>query len=138
MIDEFRGKYFFLSNFYSAPVMHDGIMFDNNEAAYQSAKCIDASYRVRFCHLAPSEAKRVGRYTSLRKDWERIKNQVMEDCIRDKFTRNLDLRQLLLETGDEELIERNDWGDIYWGVCHNEGKNMLGKILMKVREELRS
>ena len=43
----------------------------------------------------------------------------------------------LVETGTEELVEGNDWGDTYWGVCKGTGKNMLGKILMEVREELK-
>ena len=137
MINGFRGKYLFLSSKYYALVMYKDLMFENNEAAFQSGKCIYDSYRVKFCHLTPFEAKTLGGIISLRRDWKQIKDQVMEDCVRDKFTRNLDLRQLLLETGDEELIEENYWGDIYWGVCNNIGKNKLGKILMKVREELR-
>jgi predicted NAD-dependent protein-ADP-ribosyltransferase YbiA (DUF1768 family) len=44
----------------------------------------------------------------------------------------------LLETGDAELIEGNDWGDTFWGVCGGKGNNFLGKLLMEVRKELRS
>jgi len=138
MINTFREEYFFLSNKYYAPVMYKGLMFENNEAAFQSGKCIYDSYRINFCHLTPFEAKNLGHLISLRRDWKRIMDQVMEDCVRDKFTRNLDLRQLLLETEDKELIEENYWGDTYWGVCNNIGKNKLGKILMKIREELKS
>ena len=138
MVNGFRGEYFFLSSKYYAPVMYKNLMFENNEAAFQSGKCIYDSYRVNFCHLTPFEAKTLGGIISLRRDWKQIKNQVMEDCVRDKFTRNLDLKILLLETRDEELIEGNDWGDTYWGVCNGIGKNMLGVILMKVREELRN
>jgi hypothetical protein len=43
---------------------------------------------------------------------------------------------MLLLTGDEELIEGNFWGDVFWGVCNGVGKNHLGKILMEVRSEL--
>ena len=48
-----------------------------------------------------------------------------------------DLPQLL-DTGDQELVEYNTWGDTYWGVCTRirQGQNWLGKILMEVREEL--
>ncbi len=49
-----------------------------------------------------------------------------------------DLAQRLLATGDAELVEGNNWGDRFWGICRGEGRNELGKILMKVRDELRS
>jgi hypothetical protein len=45
-------------------------------------------------------------------------------------------RDLLLATGDAELIEGNVWNDVFWGVCNGIGKNWLGKLLMQVREVL--
>ena len=56
-----------------------------------------------------------------------------------KFTQNPDLAKRLLDTGDEILEEGNTWHDTYWGVDlkTGEGKNMLGSILMRVRNELR-
>lgn len=137
MINEFKGKYFFLSNFYNAPIMYEGLMYKNNESAFQSAKVKDMERRKQFCELDPSIAKKKGRNVILRHDWEDIKDKVMEDCVRDKFIRNPDLRQRLLDTSNEELVEGNTWTDKYWGVCRGRGKNMLGKILMKVREELK-
>ena len=56
--------------------------------------------------------------------------------IREKF-KHTDLKELLLSTGDQELVEGNTWNDTYWGICRGEGQNNLGKILMKVRMELR-
>ncbi len=86
---------------------------------------------------SPSKAKRLGRGVSLRPNWENIKLQVMKDIVRAKFTQNTDLRIMLVQgTGDAELIESNDWGDEFWGVCDGKGENHLGKILMEVREEL--
>ena len=137
MINEFKGKYFFLSNFYTAQVMYEGLLYQNNESAFQSAKVIYIERRKQFCNLDPSTAKKKGRNVTLRHDWEKIKDQVMEDCVRDKFARNDDLRQRLLDTGDQELVEGNTWNDTYWGVCRGRGENMLGKILMKIRKELR-
>lgn len=52
-IDEFRGKYFFLSNFYPAPVEYQGYRFENNEAAFQAAKCPERM--LDFCDLTPTE-----------------------------------------------------------------------------------
>ena len=137
MIDSFKDEYSFLSNFYRTSVMYKNMMFTSSEAAYQSQKTLNGINQLKFTKLNPFQAKKAGVNVLIRPDWEQIKDQVMEDCVRDKFTRNLDLRQLLLETGDEELVEGNDWGDTYWGVCNGKGKNMLGKILMKVREEFR-
>ena len=53
-ISEFRGEYYFLSNFYSAPVTYNGMCFENNEAAFQAAKCPERM--TEFCRLNPSEA----------------------------------------------------------------------------------
>ncbi len=55
-----------------------------------------------------------------------------------KFTRHFDLREKLLATGDRKLVEGNTWGDTFWGVCRGNGKNHLGKILMKIRAELQA
>ena len=137
MINNFKGKYYFLSNFYSAQVMYEGLLYKNNEFAFQSAKVKDLERRKQFCELDPSVAKRKGRNVLLRQDWENVKDEIMYQCVKDKFTRNLDLKQKLLDTDDEELIESNTWNDTYWGICKGRGKNMLGKILMRVREELK-
>ena len=62
----------------------------------------------------------------------------MYEIVKEKFTQHEDLKRRLLETGDEELQEGNNWYDTYWGVDIHTGKglNMLGKILMRIREEL--
>lgn len=136
VIDEFRGRYFFLSNFYTAPITYQDIRFENNEAAFQSAKCPERMSE--FCGLTPNSAKRLGRRVSLRPDWETVKYNVMYDVCMAKFTQNPDLLSKLLDTGDAELIEGNTWGDRVWGVdmYRGIGENHLGKILMRVRDEL--
>ena len=73
----------------------------------------------------------------LRPDWESVKNDIMHDAIRAKFTQNSDLKRKLLQTGNAELIEASP-KDAYWGTGPNgDGLNMLGKILMTVRQEIR-
>ena len=72
----------------------------------------------------------------LRKDWEQVKDDIMYEVVRAKFIQHPILAQQLLDTRDAELIEGNNWGDTYWGVCNGYGKNMLGRILMRVRDEL--
>lgn len=133
-IGEFVDKYYFLSNFYPAPVTCFGYTFQNNEAAFQAAKC--PARMQEFCGLNPSEAKRLGRRVYLRTDWEDIKDDVMYEVCKAKFSQNSSLAVLLLMTGNAELIEGNTWGDRVWGMCDGVGENRLGKILMKIRDEL--
>lgn len=133
-IDEFRGKYYFLSNFYPAPVTYSGMRFKNNEAAFQAAKCPERM--AEFCRLSPSEAKRLGRKVRLRDDWEQIKYTVMYEICKAKFLQNPDLADKLAATGEAELVEGNTWGDRIWGVCDGAGENRLGKILMQIRAEM--
>ena len=136
VIDEFDGKYSFLSNFYPAPVDYQGYHFENSEAAYQASKCPDRM--LDFCGLPPNRAKRLGRKVPMRPDWELVKYDVMYEVCMAKFTQNPDLLSKLLATGDAELIEGNTWGDRVWGVDIHRGigENHLGKILMRIRSEL--
>jgi ribA/ribD-fused uncharacterized protein len=137
-IAEFQGPYRFLSNFWPAEIEFEGLKYPTVEHAYQSAKTLDVNERRRIAALpTPAEAKAAGRALKLRDDWERVKFDVMEQCVRQKFTRHADLRQQLLDTGDAALEEGNTWGDRVWGVYQGQGENRLGKILMKVRDELR-
>lgn len=139
-IDEFRGQYYFLSNFYEDDlyfIQYDGLFYNNAEAAFQSAKLLDKVQRRQFCNLNASNAKRFGRRVQLRPDWEQVKDNIMYEIIKSKFSIK-HLREMLLATGEAILIEGNTWNDTYWGMCRGKGKNMLGKILMRVREELKS
>jgi len=139
-IDIFRGTYFFLSNFYEAPVEYGGLRYLNNEAAFQAQKCLTEEEKEAFTQLPPNKAKRLGRQVTLRSDWEQVKVGIMEEIVRAKFTQNDDLRSRLLATGDAELVEGNNWNDTFWGVHLSTGKgeNHLGQILMKVRSELQN
>lgn len=135
MINEFRGEHFFLSNFYPSPITYDGLNYGSTEAAFQAQKTTDMNERVRFQFMTPAEAKRAGRKLELRPDWDEIKDHVMYEVCKEKFTMHKDLRNQLLETELEELVEGNTWNDTYWGVCDGVGENKLGKILMQIRKE---
>ena len=87
--------------------------------------------------MTPGQAKRAGNKLVLRPDWEQIKIIVMTDLCRIKF-QDPHMRKLLLDTGDAELIEGNWWNDTFWGVCNGIGQNHLGKILMAIRNLLRT
>lgn len=137
-INDFRNKYFFLSNFYMAPVTFEGITYTNSEAAFQAQKCIDAEDRKAFSTMSPSEAKRAGRHVKLRPDWETIKVDIMTKIVESKFTQNVNLGLKLLETQDSYLEEGNTWGDRIWGTVNGNGQNLLGKILMQTRTKLKN
>lgn len=137
MINSFRDKYFFLSNFYHCWVMLDGKYYPSVEHAYQAAKTLDPIEREKIKNASnPGTAKRLGRVCTHRSDWKKIKVDIMTDLVRQKFIRSHDLAEKLLSTGSEELVEGNTWGDTFWGVYRGRGENHLGKILMQVRREL--
>jgi len=74
----------------------------------------------------------------LRRDWEKVKDNIMREAVLAKFTQHEDLRAILLGTGDARLVEHTV-NDSYWGDGGDgSGRNRLGEILMSVREELRS
>jgi len=88
---------------------------------------------------SPMNADRMGRSRKrpLRKDWESVKDAVMEKAVLAKFTQHQELRDLLLETGDAKLVEHTT-NDSYWGDGRDgSGCNRLGEILMKIRSQLR-
>lgn len=127
-----------LSNFYYSSVHLDGVSYPTVEHAFQAAKTFAPKDRARIRACSnPAQAKGVGRRVTLREDWETVKIGVMEILVREKFTVHEDLKARLLATGKRRLVEGNTWGDAVWGVCGGRGKNHLGRILMRVREELR-
>ena len=136
-IDRFTDDYDFLSNFHFSPIEVDGRVYPTVEHAFQAAKTFDQTQRQAIAEAAtPGAAKRRGRRVQLRPDWEQVKVGIMEELVRLKFTTHADLREKLLATGDAELVEGNNWNDRFWGVCGGLGRNELGQILMRIREEL--
>ena len=136
MIDDFRNEYYFLSNFYPAPVTYNGLTYLNSEAAYQAQKTLDN--REIFTKLTASNAKRLGKHVYLRDDWDNIKDKIMFEIVKEKFLQNNYLKIKLLNTQNEEIVEKNYWNDTYWGTDLNyNGQNKLGKILMSIREMLK-
>lgn len=136
-IGTFRGNYYFLSNFYLCQIEFEGITYPSSEHAFQAAKTLDMDRRAFIAtRSSPGSAKIEGRRVRLRKDWERVKIDIMKDILRIKFT-NPTLKKKLLDTGQAILCEGNNWGDTFWGICKGKGTNHLGRLLMQIREELR-
>ena len=77
MINEFKGEFAFLNNFYLCPVEYKGVVYSNNEAAFQGQKTLDEKLKKQFEDLGPVEARNLGKSIKLRKDWEEIKDQTM-------------------------------------------------------------
>ena len=143
MISEFDKEWAFLSNFYWSEIEFEGITYPTNEHFFQAMKTLDIDERRAIANCrTPGQAKRMGRRVALRPDWEDVKESVMLEGLCLKFA-DEQLADWLLETGDEELVEGNDWSDNFWGVCHCkkcahiEGKNKLGRLLMIVRDMIK-
>ena len=133
--DEPYGEF---SNFAVYPISLDGKLWITTEHYYQAQKFIitEAIYaeKIRLAHT-PEEAFVLGRDKNhqLRRDWNTIKDDVMRLAVATKFLIHREIADILLATGDEELIEATT-KDYYWGEgTERNGKNMLGKILQEVR-----
>jgi N-glycosidase YbiA len=129
-----------LSNFSPHGVDLDGLWWPTVEHYFQAQK-FPGTPHAEAIRLAasPKAAKLLGRSRQypLRPDWEEVKDEVMRRAVLRKFELHEQPREVLLSTGEEELVE-NAPSDYYWG-CGRDGtgKNMLGKMLMKVRKKLR-
>jgi ribA/ribD-fused uncharacterized protein len=135
VIDKFEGEHAFLSNFYESPALYEGVLYTTSEHAYQAAKTLSIMERERIRKArTPGQAKRLGKQATMRPDWDEIKVGVMRNVLVSKFQHNSEIRQKLIDTGDAYLEEGNWWGDTFWGVCNGKGKNMLGLLLIQLRE----
>lgn len=135
MVSKFEGKYDFLSNFYESPALYESVLYPTSEHAYQAAKTLSIMERERIRKArTPGQAKRLGKQVTMRPDWDEIKIGVMRNVLVSKFQHNSEIRQKLIDTEDAYLEEGNWWGDTFWGVCNGKGKNMLGLLLIQLRE----
>lgn len=131
-------EYGFFSNFSAHPITLKGKTWPTTEHYFQAQKFAGTEHEEEIRKAnAPNIAARMGRSRSrpLRKDWESVKDDIMREAVRAKFTQHEDLRRQLLETGDATLVEHTE-RDSYWGDGGDgSGKNMLGRILMEVRAD---
>lgn len=127
------------SNFAPYRISLDGRVWPTSEHYFQAQKFRDKPHQEEIRHAnSPMIAARMGRSRKrpLRKDWESVKDQVMREAVLAKFTQHDDLRALLISTREAKLVEHTT-NDSYWGDGGDgSGKNMLGHILMEVREQL--
>jgi ribA/ribD-fused uncharacterized protein len=140
-INRFEGRNRFLSNFFPALVTYDGWQYRTVEHAYQAAKTTDLVLRrvIQSCETP----RKMGRTVPLRRAWEAERVPIMLDLLRQKFS-DPELGFMLRRTGDQRLVEGNYWHDNFWGECGCwrcqrtavGARNMLGELLMQVRQEI--
>jgi ribA/ribD-fused uncharacterized protein len=129
------------SNFSPHGFELDDLYWLTSEHYFQAQKFAGTPHveQIRLVKM-PKDAARMGRDRSrpLRQDWEQVKDGIMRKAVLRKFETHADIREILLSTG-EELIVENAPGDYYWG-CGKDGsgKNKLGIILMEVRHILQT
>ena len=135
------GEFGCFSNFSRHSIFLKGKRWPTTEHYFQAQKFQGTEHEeaVRLCKTA-RDAANMGRSRKLplRRDWEGVKDQVMLEAVRAKFTQHDDLKAILLGTGDAKLVEHTA-NDSYWGDGGDgSGKNRLGQLLMQVRDELRT
>src|SRR5262245_59473777 len=129
------------SNFAPFAIDLDGKRWPTTEHYYQAQKFADAGLQAKIRQAEkPIIAKNLAdkHRDKLRSDWDATKDDVMYRAVRRKFELHGELRDLLLATGEEEIAESAP-NDYYWGVGREgTGQNRLGKIIMRIRAELRA
>lgn len=132
-----KEPYGFMSNYYKSRMFFNGRWWNWSEAPYQAAKTtVQAEIDEIWNASKANDTRLLGQKVTMRSDWDQVKRQIMKEICVAKFLQHPELRKQLMETGTEELIEDSpvDW---YWGVgADGTGKNMLGKVLMEIRQEL--
>lgn len=149
-ITDWNKEYSFLRNDYEVYSTYEGAEYPSVEHAYQASKSEDDDIRGDIAGVTVREARKIGKTIQLTPGWEAKKLHIMEFLLRQKFLDNFvgmeaqagakdehcDIGQRLLKTGDS-LLEMHTKSDQFWGVSPDGGENHMGKILMKIREELR-
>lgn len=135
-VNEAYGEF---SNFALFPIKLKGKIWKTTEHYFQAQKFVDKAYQEKIRKAqTPMKAAQLGRSRKVRiiKNWDSIRDNVMYEALKAKFTQHEELNELLLATGDKILIEHTE-NDSYWGDSGDgSGKNRLGKLLMRLRKEL--
>ena len=137
----YEQDFYVLSNFSAFTLRWKDCVFHTSEAAYHWEKFPESPMIQAWILSADSahEAFKIAeRYAHARRpDWDAVKVDIMRDILRAKTNQHEYVRRKLLATGDRELIE-NSWRDSFWGWGPDrDGQNMLGKLWMEIRAELR-
>jgi ribA/ribD-fused uncharacterized protein len=138
----YEQDFYVLSNFSAFMVQWGGYLYPTSEHVYHVEKFrnyrADIADLIAFAPSAHEAFKIAERHRADRRpDWDEVKVEVMRQIIRAKALQHEYVYRKLLATGDRELIE-DSWRDDFWGWGPNrDGQNMLGKLWMDIRAELR-
>lgn len=157
MIEGFFDEHRWLSNFWEVDIKYGGVIYPTVEHYYVAMKVnepqkvtieIDKEEVEVYMDVqqlreyiseisTPEKAKKFGKkQLKERNDWEDIKISIMEFGLRQKYNQE-PFKTKLINTYPQKIIETNGWKDRFWGVYEGEGKNVLGKMIMKIRKELK-
>lgn len=141
MINIFRGEHAWLSNMYECGIEYKDYLFNSVENAYMWEKNPEDPEWLKMCLVySAGKIKRESKAITIRNDWDEIKLNVMETLLTIKFNQE-PFKTKLIETGDQNIVEGTLWGDSFWGVDlkvnPNYGENHLGRLIMKIRDQLK-
>ena len=144
-IGSFSGDLEFLSNMYKIPIYFNESKYDNfqpdfkvypsSENLYQALKCKYIKDRELFQNVDPYKSKRIGKTIEIRYGWDNVRLEAMQLAIDLKF-KNIELAEKLINLPDDKIIEFNNWGDRFFGICNGEGLDHLGKILRAKKQQI--
>ena len=139
MISQFKGEYSWLSNFATASIQSGDFLFPSVEHAYMSEKSDSKEWKL-FCTNdanSPGAVKKASYHEKLVDGWHEKKVGIMRQFLIQKFNQE-PYKTLLIKTGSNYISEGNWWDDCFWGICLklNSGENMLGRLIMEIRENL--
>jgi ribA/ribD-fused uncharacterized protein len=127
------------SNFAHFPILLKGVLWPTTEHYFQAQKFANTTREEEIRLVkSPGKAAKMGRDRTfpMRADWETVKDDIMREAVLAKFQQHPNLQTLLLSTGDAEIVEHTK-NDSYWGDGGDgTGRNMLGRILVEVRQQL--
>ena len=144
-VGSFSGDLEFLSNMHKIPIYFNESKYDNfqpdfkvypsSENLYQALKCKYIKDRELFQNVDPYKSKRIGKTVEIRYDWDNVRLEAMKLAIDLKF-KNIELAEKLIDLPDDKIIEFNNWGDRFFGICNGEGLDHLGKILRAKKQQI--
>ena len=126
------------SNMKDATIQYNGMSFKSSENAYQAAKCLNVTDAIDIASMSSHKSKSAINKVEQREYFHFVKLNVMYQILQNKVANNIEFKEKLLSTGNDDIVEFNNWNDMFWGADHKTGRgsNFLGLILMKIRKEL--